>query len=419
MTFEELGLDDKITEAISYMGFKSATPIQEQAIPEILNGKDVLACAQTGTGKTAAFVLPMLHMLGQNPSNETKALIIVPTRELAIQIDKEIQGFAYFIGISSMPVYGGGDGRDWTKQKTGLSDGANIIVATPGKLISHINLKNVNFSKLTHLILDEADRMLDMGFYDDIMKIVKKVPAQRQNLLFSATMDPKMRKLAKNILNPGAIELSIAIAKPAEGILQVIYLAHDHQKIQLLSQLLNGKENYKSILIFTSTKKKVSEVVRALRKRNSNVRGISSDLDQNERNEVISGFRSKRIRIVVATDVLSRGIDIKDINLVINFDVPNEPADYVHRIGRTARADTTGLAITLVNEDDMYKMHRIEKLIEKELTRVDLPKELGAGPTWQTTRKNPSSNYRRNNSGNSKGRSFNKKRSNRKFTTKK
>ena len=386
MKFKDLNLHESLLEAISYMGFETATPIQEKAIPEILQGHDVMACAQTGTGKTAAFILPVLDMLADVNDHSIKTLIIVPTRELAIQIDQQIQGLAYFVGLESIAIYGGGDGSEWNQQKIALTKGADIIVATPGKLISHLNLGYVKLEKIKHLILDEADRMLDMGFHDDIQKIISFLPKQRQNLMFSATMPSKIRQLAKKILHK-PFEITLSLSKPAEGVLQAAYLTYDHQKSPLIQTLIAGKKEYKSILIFTSTKKKVSEIVRALQKTEKNVAAISSDLEQTEREEVLAKFRSRSIRVLVATDVLSRGIDIKDINLVINYDVPSDAEDYVHRIGRTARADTTGVALTLINEDDMYKFSKIEKLIENEVMKIPLPAEIGEGPSWSTSSK--------------------------------
>ncbi len=380
MDFNGFGFSDEVLDAIYYMGYKHPTPVQSQAIPMIMEGKDVLGCAQTGTGKTAAFILPVLHKMMHEKGNYTKTLILVPTRELAVQIDQQIQGFAYFTSVSSIPIYGGGKGDNWAQQKTALSKGADIIVATPGKLISHLNMGYVKFDKIDHLILDEADRMLDIGFFDDIMKIIGHLPKKRQTLMFSATMAPKIKQLANKILKePETISLSIA--KPAEGVLQAAYFVYDHQKVRLLDALIRDKDNYKSILIFASTKRKVSEIVRTLKQKGYEVEGISSDFDQKAREEVLRKFRAKRIRIIVATDVLSRGIDIKDINLVINYDVPGDAADYVHRIGRTARADTTGVALTFINEDDGYKFRKIETLIERSVPKSPLPPELGEGPS--------------------------------------
>jgi len=381
MTFKELGLNEQMLEAISFMGFDKATPVQELAIPAILRGDDLIACAQTGTGKTAAFVLPVLNNLTADHKHETSVLIIVPTRELAIQIDQAIQGFTYFTPVESIPVYGGGGGSDWDTEKKALTSGADIIVATPGRLISHLNMGYVKFDSIKHLILDEADRMLDIGFYDDILKIIKYLPKKKQTLMFSATMPSKIKHLASKILiNPK--EVTIEISKPAEGVLQAAYLVYDTQKTPLITSLVKDKPDLKSILIFTSTKLKVNEIVNGLRKTEKNIQGISSALEQTKREEVLSQYRAKNTRILVATDVLSRGIDIKDIDLVINYDVPNDAEDYVHRIGRTARAKSTGIALTLVNEDDMFKFKRIEDLIENEVTKIPLPIDLGDGPEW-------------------------------------
>ena len=392
MKFTDLNLNTELLEAISYMGFDEATPIQEQAIPEILKGRDLIACAQTGTGKTAAFLLPILHQLISRKETGTANLIVVPTRELALQIDQQIQAIAYFIPINSIPIYGGGDGIDWTGQKKALVEGTDIIVATPGKLISHLNMGYVDFSQVKHLVLDEADRMLDMGFIEDIQKIVKYLPPKRQNLMFSATMPPKIRQLTAQLLsNP--VEISLALSKPAEGVLQAAYLAHETQKIPLVKSLIADKPDYQSILIFSSTRRKVFQIAQALRSKDYFVEGISSDLVQAEREEVLLRFRSRKTRVLVATDVLSRGIDIKNINLVINYDAPGDAEDYVHRVGRTARADTTGVAITLVNEDDMEKFHRIEQLIERKIPKLALPGSLGAGPEWNERGGSKSRNY--------------------------
>ncbi len=398
MRFEDFDISDELLDAIYYMGFEEATPIQEQAIPAILDGSDLIACAQTGTGKTAAFLLPVLEFLHNNHSNETNTLIIVPTRELAIQIDQQIQGLAYPLNITSIPIYGGGDGDDWGQQKIALTKGADIIVATPGKLIAHLNMGYVKFDKVEHLILDEADRMLDIGFHDDILKILSYLPKERQNLMFSATMPPKIRTFASKILND-PVEINISISKPAEGVLQAAYLVYDSQKVSLINSLIADKADYDSILIFSSTKKKVAEIVHSLKKNKYSVDGISSDLEQTKREEVLLKFRSRQTRIIVATDVLSRGIDIKDINLIINFDVPQDAEDYVHRVGRTARADSTGVALTFVNQDDMFKFHRIEQLIGREVMKIHLPESIGEGPEWKIsarrTSRKPKKNYRK------------------------
>jgi len=386
MKFNDFSLGNELLEAISYMGYKKATPVQELAIPVILEGKDMIACAQTGTGKTAAFLLPILELINQKEGHVTSTLVIVPTRELAIQIDQHVQGLSYTLGTTSIAIYGGGDGDDWGQQKIALTKGADIIVATPGKLISHLNLGYVKFDKIEYLILDEADRMLDIGFHDDILKIISYLPKQRQNLMFSATMAPKIRNLAKKILKD-PVEINLALAKPAEGVLQAAYLAHDAQKVRLINHLIADKTDYQSILIFCSTKKKVTQIVQVLKQNKHNVRGISSDLSQDEREAVLLDFKARKTRILVATDVLSRGIDIKEINLIINFDVPQDAEDYVHRVGRTARADATGVALTFVNEDDMMRFHRIEQLIEREVLKLKVPAKIGQSPEWQVKEK--------------------------------
>ncbi len=381
MKFQELKLSNKLLEAISFMGFEEATPIQEQAIPAIMEHKDLIACAQTGTGKTAAFILPVLNELAGHNKNETKVLVIVPTRELALQIDQQIQGFSYFTPVESIAIYGGGTGSEWDQQKRALTSGTEIIVATPGKLISHLNMGYVKFGQLQYLILDEADRMLDMGFHEDIQKIITYLPKERQTLMFSATMPPKIKQLAaKTLKHP--VEIMIGMSKPAEDVLQAAYLTYENQKTPLIIDLITDKPEVKSILIFSSTKKKVSDIVRGLRGKGFNVEGISSDFEQSRREEVLRGFRSKRTRVLVATDVLSRGIDIKDIDIVINYDVPGDAEDYVHRVGRTARAASSGLAITLINERDMMSFRQIEELIENEVMKLPLPDGLGDGPTW-------------------------------------
>lgn len=379
--FDDLPLDSRILDAIYYMGFREATPIQEQAIPKILEGKDLLAMAQTGTGKTAAFLLPTLQNIITAPSSKVACLIIAPTRELAMQIDRQIEAMSYGTDISSLAIYGGGDGADWSQEKVALTQGVDIVVATPGKLISHLNMGYVDFTGVKYLILDEADRMLDIGFHDDIMKIISFLPKERQNLMFSATMPHKIKAFAnKFLVNPD--QISIAISKPAAGVLQVSYLVKDEDKIKLIQSLIHQKEEYKSILIFSSTKKSVSQIVRALNRVKINVKGISSDLDQSEREEALLLFKSRQTRVLVATDVISRGIDIKDINLVINYNVPGDAEDYVHRIGRTARADTTGVAITFINEDDMYAFSKIEELIEAEILKLPPPDDIGIAPIW-------------------------------------
>lgn len=372
MLFDELDLNPELLESIGYMGFRETTPIQEKAIPVILTGSDLIACAQTGTGKTAAYLLPLLNHICEQRSGHTHSLVLVPTRELAIQIDNQIQGLAYTLNITSLAVYGGGEGSGWDQEKTALSKGADIIVATPGRLISHLNQGYVNFKQIEVLVLDEADRMLDIGFYDDIIHIISHLPKKRQTLMLSATMPPKIRTLSKHIMKNPA-EIALEMSKPADGVIQALYRLGDNQKLPLIKGLLADNLEYGSILIFSSTKKKVNEIVKGLRPKESRVEGISSDLDQKEREDVLLRFRAHRTRVLVATDVLSRGIDIKDIDLVINYDVPSDAEDYVHRVGRTARADTTGLAVTLVTRADNHKMERIEKLIGYKVYNAPLP----------------------------------------------
>jgi ATP-dependent RNA helicase RhlE len=384
MYFSELNLNDQLLEAISYMGFEETTPVQELAIPKILAGKDLIACAQTGTGKTAAFILPVINRILDKSIQGINTLVIVPTRELAVQIDQQIQGLAYFAPVNSIAIYGGGDGLGFDVQRKALTSDTHIIVATPGKLLSHLNLGYVKCDNLEHLILDEADRMLDMGFLDDIRRIISFLPEKRQTLMFSATMPPNIRQLSKTILkNPE--EINISLSKPAEGVLQASYLCYNTQKIPLIKSLIKDKPDYQSILIFCSTKKAVSDLARALKTDKYKVQDISSDLEQNKREEVLLDFKSRKTRILVATDVLSRGIDIKDIDLIINYDVPEDAEDYVHRVGRTARAKGTGVALTLVNPEDMFKVQKIEKLIENTILKLPVPPELGEGPEWKVT----------------------------------
>jgi len=370
--FDQLDLNPELLESIEYMGFRETTPIQEKAIPVILTGSDLIACAQTGTGKTAAYLVPILNHICEQRSGHTHSLVLVPTRELAIQIDHQIQGLSYTLNITSLAVYGGGDGSGWDQEKTALSKGADIIVATPGRLISHLNQGYVNFKQIEVLVLDEADRMLDIGFYDDIMHIISFLPKKRQTLMLSATMPPKIRSLSKHVMkNP--MEIALEMSKPADGVIQAVYRVSDDQKLPLIKSLLADNPSYTSILIFSSTKKKVSEIVKGLRSKDFMVEGISSDLEQKEREEVLLRFRIRKTRVLVATDVLSRGIDIKDIDLVLNYDVPSDAEDYVHRVGRTARAETTGAAVTLVSKADNQKMERIEKLIGYKVYNAPLP----------------------------------------------
>jgi superfamily II DNA/RNA helicase len=381
MTFSEFGLYDKILEGIQSMGYEKPTPVQEQTIPAILAGHDLIACAQTGTGKTAAYLLPVLHKMMTTDHLHLNTLIIAPTRELAQQIDQQIEGLAYFTGISSIAIYGGGDGQAWDQQKRALEKGADIVVATPGRLLALLAAGTTVFDHLQHLILDEADRMLDMGFFDDIIKIVSYLPQQRQTLMFSATMPPKIRQLAHRILRE-PVEINIAVAKPAEGITQQAYLVFDHQKEQLLMHILRSR-TWNSLILFASTKETVKQLARRFASDGLDVKPFHSDLSQAEREEIMRAFRNRQVPVLIGTDVLSRGIDVEGISMVINWDVPPDPEDYVHRIGRTARAETTGTAITFINERDMSSFQRIETLIGTEITKLPLPDFLGNGPEWK------------------------------------
>ncbi len=360
------------------MNYQQATPIQEQAIPYILSGKDLLACAQTGTGKTAAYLIPILDKVAHETNVHTGALILVPTRELAVQIDQQIQGLGYFVGATSIAVYGGNKGPEWDQQKKALTQGADIIIATPGRLIAHLQLGYVNFSDLKHLVLDEADRMLDMGFLGDILKIMSFLPTKRQTLMFSATMPSKIGELAKRILqNPE--EIRLAVSRPVDRIDQQFYMAKDEQKLPLLLHLLSQEQSTTSMVLFTSRKSTVEPIVRSLRKLGMGAHGISSDSEQADREIVLRDFKNRKFPVLVATDVLSRGIDIDNLSHVVNYDVPRDPEDYVHRIGRTARAESKGTAITFINEQDQKYVLKIERLFEKEVEKRSITQELGLG----------------------------------------
>ena len=381
MKFTEFGFHSQLLEGIAALGYETATPIQDQAIPVIMEGKDLIASAQTGTGKTAAFLLPIIHKIITGEGDERiKALVIVPTRELAVQIDQHMEGLSYFTPVSSIAVYGGTDGASFSREKQALMQGAGVVVCTPGRMIAHLNMGYVDFSGLHYLILDEADRMLDMGFYDDILKIISFIPAKRQNLLFSATMPTEIRELARKILKDPA-EISIALSKPAERILQLAYVVYDKQKVPLTVYLLQNQKD-RIILIFCSTKSKTREVSMALRKAGFAANDISSDLDQQTREKVLSSFKNRERNILVATDILSRGIDVEDIDMVINFDVPHDAEDYIHRIGRTARAAASGVAITFINEKEQGKFGAIETLLGKEVYKAVVPVNLGESPVY-------------------------------------
>lgn len=394
MNFSDFNFEPGLQEGLYAMGFEQPTPIQEQAIPIILSNKDLIACAQTGTGKTAAFVLPILNKLTRNHTDSTNTLVIVPTRELALQIDQALQGFSYFTPVSSLAIYGGNDGTAFENEKRALTKGANVIIATPGRLMSHLNMGYVKLDELQHLILDEADKMLDMGFVDDILKISSFLPKKRQTLMFSATMPTKIRSLAKKLLiHPE--QINIAVSRPAEGVLQAAYLVHNSQKNNLIQTLLLGKD-LSSVLIFSSTKQKVKELVGDLQKAGLKAKAIHSDLEQSEREEVLRNFKGKQTQILVATDILSRGIDIEDIGLVINYDVPGDAEDYIHRVGRTARAAATGVALTFINEQDQQKFSRIESLIGSEVKKLTLPAHLGIAPVYDPNSK-PKRHFVKNN----------------------
>jgi superfamily II DNA/RNA helicase len=381
LEFTELNLHAELLEGILSMNYKTATPIQEQSIPIILSGSDLIGIAQTGTGKTAAFVLPILNMIMDKPDHgKTQALIIVPTRELALQIDQAVEAYSYFTGTSSVAIYGGGDGQDFSQEKQAIMRGVDIIIATPGRLISHMNVGHVDFSQLRFLILDEADRMLDMGFQPDLFRIIRAVNEDRQTLMFSATMPQGIAQLAKTFMREPK-QVSIAISKPAEKVKQGAYIVHDTQKLALMLHILKDEARKdQCIIVFCSRKHSVSALHRKLVQSGVMADRISSDLEQDQREEVMRKFRNKQINVLVATDVISRGIDVDGIDMVVNYDVPRDAEDYVHRIGRTARAQRSGEALTLVSPEDMRGFKRIEKLIEKEIDKLPLPEFLGPAP---------------------------------------
>ena len=378
MDFKDFNFNPELLEGLLAMGFKNATPIQTQAIPLILAGKDLIACAQTGTGKTGAFLLPIMNMLTENHDRHNTTLILTPTRELAQQIDLQVEALSYFTNISSLTVFGGGDGIAYEQQKRSMREGVDIIIATPGRLIAHLSSGLLKMDKLKYLVLDEADRMLDMGFYEDIMKIVGYLPKVRQTVMFSATMPPKIRTLAATLLKEPE-SISLAISKPAEGISQQIYMVHDSQKVPLLTELLKST-TYKRIIVFAGRKEKVKELGKVFKKLGQKVAAFHSDLEQKDREGIMLDFKNSKLDVLIGTDVLSRGIDVTGIDLVINFDAPQDPEDYIHRIGRTARAETTGTAITFVNNKDKRKLANIEKLIERQIERMPIPAHLGEAP---------------------------------------
>ena len=382
MYFTDFDFEDEILDALDAMRFETCTPIQEQTIQPLLDGRDLIGVAQTGTGKTAAYLLPVLNKLcrGGYPEDAINCIIMAPTRELAQQIDRQLEGFTYFMSVSSVAVYGGNDGMRYEQELRGMSRGADIIVATPGRLISHINLGNINLSRVSFFILDEADRMLDMGFYNDIMTIAKQLPSKKQTMLFSATMPQEIRRLASNLLtNP--VHITLSLAKPADGIKQQAYVCYEPQKTGIIKELF-ATEKPERVILFTSRKNKVKDISIALKKRGYNVGEMHSNLTQSERDDIMYRFKSRQIDIVVATDILARGIDIDDIRLVINFDVPRDCDDYIHRVGRTARAGSEGRAVTLISVEDQHYFKRIEDFMEQTVEKLPVPIELGEAPEY-------------------------------------
>lgn len=382
MDFSELNLEDCVLDALDAMNFQTCTPVQEKTIPVILEGHDLIGVAQTGTGKTAAYLLPVINQLskGGYPEDAINCIVMSPTRELAQQIDQQMEGFSYFMPISSVAVYGGNDGIRFEQEKKGLTLGADMVIATPGRLISHINLGYVDLSKVSFFILDEADRMLDMGFADDIMQIVKQLPKERQTIMFSATMPVKIQQLAQTILtNP--MEVKLAVSKPAEKIIQVAYICYEQQKLSIIQSLFETQVPER-VILFASSKLKVKEITKALKRMHMNVGEMHSDLDQSQREEIMHEFKNGRINILIATDIVARGIDIDDIRLVINYDVPHDSEDYVHRIGRTARANNDGCAITFVSEAEQTKFKSIENFLGKDIYKLPVPEELGETPEY-------------------------------------
>lgn len=378
-----------MAEGIEASGYQTATAVQEQVIPLILQGRDIIASAQTGTGKTAAFLLPLIHkLITDSQANHISAMVIVPTRELAIQISQHMEGLSYFTGVSSIAIYGGGDGNAFVEEKRALTKGVDLIICTPGKMISHLNMGYVNLKHLKYLVLDEADRMLDMGFVDDIMKIINFTAPTRQSLLFSATMPSKIRELAKKILKNPA-EINISISKPPDKIQQEAFVVYDAQKIPLVTHILKTG-SFKSVIIFCSRKQNVKQLTNDLKRAGIKADQMHSDLDQAAREQVLMDFKSKRLPVLVATDIVSRGIDIEDIELVINYDVPNDGEDYVHRIGRTARAETSGIAYTFINEKEQNQFLEIEELLEKTINKSPLPAHLGSGPAYEPRKRRSS-----------------------------
>ncbi|MFN5544500.1 MAG: DEAD/DEAH box helicase [Bacteroidota bacterium] len=397
LTFFDLNLTDSLLDGLDAMGFETPTPIQQLAIPHVLAKHDLIACAQTGTGKTAAFVLPVIHNILEHENRKLSTLVIVPTRELAQQIDQQIEGLAYFTGVSSMAVYGGGDGLSWEQQQKALRTGVDVVIATPGRLLAMLTSSGSFDTKyIKYLVLDEADRMLDMGFYDDIIRIISFIPKERQTLLFSATMPPRIRTLAQKILHHPK-EITIAISKPAEGIAQQMCYIGDAYKTAFLLSYLQARQDDR-VIIFASTKDKVKELHKELVKRKVNAQAFHSDLEQPEREELMRAFKNNEIKLLIGTDILSRGIDVEGISLVVNYDVPPDPEDYVHRIGRTARAERTGTALTLVNGKDFIKFKRIKELTGSNIVELMLPEGMKADEqrrSVHSSNKLPSNKHRK------------------------
>ncbi len=384
MRFDDLDLSDELLDALYDMHFDECTPIQEKSIPLALQGRDLIAVAQTGTGKTAAYLLPVIDMItyGDYPTDAVNCIVMAPTRELAQQIDRQMEGFAYYMPVSSMAVYGGAGGEEFGRQQRGLKSGADVVIATPGRLISHINTGAVDLSKVSFFILDEADRMLDMGFYDDIMQIAKLLPKERQTLMFSATMPPKIKMMAKALLKDPA-EVKIAVSRPAEKIEQSAYICGEGQKAPLLEHLLRDVCQHR-VIVFAASKLKVKDLARTLRRNKFKVGEMHSDLEQQQRDDVMLDFKAGRIDALIATDIVARGIDIEDIAMVVNYDVPRCAEDYVHRIGRTARANAGGIAVTLVaGGREQQSFSRIEKFLKKEIKKNPLPEEFGPAPEYR------------------------------------
>lgn len=390
MRFDELNLGDEVLDGLDAMNFIETTPVQAATIPPILEGRDVIACAQTGTGKTAAYLLPILDRLsaGEFASDVVNAVIMAPTRELAQQIDQQVEGFSYFMPVSAVAIYGGTDGVAWEQQRRGMTMGADIVIATPGRLISHLNLGSADLSHVSYFVLDEADRMLDMGFFDDIMQIYKQLPSSCQTVMFSATMPPKIRKLAASILRD-PIEVEIAISRPPESIMQSAYICYEAQKLPILRKLFEQSAPKRTI-IFASAKLKVRELTSTLRKMGFNVADMHSDLEQSQREQVMRDFKNGYVDVLVATDIVARGIDIDNIRVVINYDIPHDPEDYVHRIGRTARGTNgEGLAITFVSEEEQSDFHKIETFLGKSVYKLPVDPEFGEVPAYEPAKRRP------------------------------